>query len=160
MNLPVVYTGRDFDFDRFEYFKLIRGKRILAYLFDLVLVSSFSFGMSFLLLVFSFGTLWFLMPFVFTLTALGYHSLLIGSPASATLGMRFFNIKVIRQDGGRLDYVQAFIQVLLFYASVSFLTPAILLVSLFNRQGRTLHEFLSGTLTINREGEEINGRTA
>ena len=86
------------------------------------------------------------------LIPLAYHSLLIGGPQSATLGQRLFGIEVRRLDGGRPTLLQAFIQTVMFYATVAFTSFLILLIPLFNRRRRALHDVLAGTLTLRRSG--------
>jgi len=81
---------------------------------------------------------------------LAYHSLLIGGAQSATLGQRLFGLEVRRLDGGRPTVLQAFVQTVLFYATVALTTCLILLIALFNRRRRTLHDVLAGTLMLRR----------
>ncbi len=92
-------------------------------------------------------------PVAFTLIPLAYHSLLIGGPQSATLGQRLFGIEVRRLDGGRPTLLQAFVQTVMFYATVALTTFLILLIPLFNRRRRALHDVLAGTLTLRRSSE-------
>lgn len=93
---------------------------------------------------------WPLWPVVFTLIPLAYHSLQIGGSRSATFGQRLFGVEVRRLDGGRPSLLQAVVQTVLFYVTVAMLTPLVLLVAVFNRRKRTLHDILAGTLTLRR----------
>ena len=117
-------------------------RRPLAYMVDvaiLALLSSLVFVVA--------APTW---PIAFTLIPLAYHSLLIGGPHAATFGQRLFAIEVRRLDGGRPTLLQAFVQTVMFYATVALTTCLILLVPLFNRRRRTLHDVLAGTLTLRR----------
>jgi len=96
---------------------------------------------------------WPLWPAVFTLIPLAYHSLQIGGPRSATFGQRLFAVEVRRLDGGRPSLLQALVQTVLFYVTVMMLTPLVLLVAVFNRRKRALHDILAGTLTLRRSDE-------
>lgn len=120
-------------------------RRAFAYLLDVVLISTLSW-----VLVLLASPLW---PAILALVPLGYHSLLIGGPRSATFGQRLFGVEVRRLDGGRPALFQAFVQTVLFYATVTLLTPLVLLVALFNWRQRALHDVLAGTLTLRRSDE-------
>lgn len=120
-------------------------RRTFAYLLDVFLISILSW-----LLVLIVGPFW---PAVLALIPIAYHSLQIGGPRSATFGQRLFGIEVRRLDGGRPSLLQAVVQTVLFYATVTLLTPLVLLVALFNWRRRTLHDFLAGTLTLRCSGE-------
>ncbi|HEX7007377.1 MAG TPA: RDD family protein [Alphaproteobacteria bacterium] len=79
-----------------------------------------------------------------------YYILYTGGARSATPGMRLFGIELRAIDGGRPGYLQTAIRTLLYYATIAVFTPLILLVVLFNRQGRGVHDYLSGTVVVNR----------
>lgn len=120
-------------------------RRAFGYLIDVFLISVISW-----LAVLVASPLW---PAVLTIIPIGYHSLQIGGLRSATLGQRLFGVEVRRLDGGRPGLLQAVVQTVLFYVTVTMLTPLVLLVALFNRRRRTLHDILAGTLTLRRGGE-------
>ena len=117
-------------------------RRMFGYAVDVVLISIIS---SLIALI-----AWPLWPVVFTLIPLAYHSLQIGGPRSATFGQRLFGVEVRRLDGGRPSLLQAVVQTVLFYVTVMMLTPFVLLVAVFNRRRRALHDILAGTLTLRR----------
>ena len=134
-----------------ELFDGVTIRRMAAYAIDLAVIALLFLAtmMSFWVLgMLSFGVLSpFLMaalPFI----PLAYHTVLIGGPAHATLGMRLFGIAVRRLDGRPVGYLQAGLLTVVFYVSVGVTGWLILLVSLFNGQGRTFHDYLCGTLTI------------
>jgi uncharacterized RDD family membrane protein YckC len=120
-------------------------RRAFAYFLDVFLISLVS-GVVVLIA----SPLW---PVVLTLIPISYHSLLIGGPRSATFGQRLFGVEVRRLDGGRPSLLQALVQTILFYVSMMMLSPLVLLVALFNRRKRALHDILAGTLTLRRSDE-------
>lgn len=142
-----------------DLFRGITMRRIFAYLVDLVVVGVlaaavwFGFGVLGLL---SLGLLLPLQALAVALTPLAYHSLLIASPASATLGMRLLGIHVASlkdySGSGRPTLFQAMIQTVAFYGSVAFTSFLVLAVALFNPRRRTLHDWLAGTMVVNDPG--------
>jgi len=81
--------------------------------------------------------------------ALFYYGLTLGSPASATLGMRAMGIEMRTWYGGPLYFVLGAVHAVVFWVSVSVLTPFIVIVGLFNGRKRLLHDMLVGTVLIN-----------
>lgn len=130
-------------------FESIRLRRIFAYLIDVVCIAFITFIATFgavLLGVISLGVLTPLLIVILALIPLAYHTLLVGGPGNATLGMRFLNVRMERMDGGAPDYLIAFIHAALFYFTVGATSSLILLVSLFNPRGRLLHDYLLDTV--------------
>ena len=140
------------DPDRYpELFDGVLSKRIFAFGIDWLLLSV---ATVFLTLVFAFlglltlGLLWGLLPVVAPLMWLGYFTFTIGSPSSATPGMKFMGVEVRTWDGARPHYIQGALQTLVFYISWS-ATVFLLIVPLFNKRRRALHDYLIGTVLIN-----------
>ena len=73
----------------------------------------------------------------------------LGSPASATLGMRTMELEMRTWYGAPAYFVLGAVQAVVYWVSVSVLTPFILLVGLFNARRRLLHDMLVGTIVIN-----------
>lgn len=130
----------------------IRSKRVLAYLIDVAII------------VLAVVALWFVGAFAVVLTLglakpllvlatallpLAYHTWTIGGPRHATFGMRALDLKVVCWNGNSPDYLQAALQTVVFYISLSVTSVLILLVALFNDRGRCLHDYLSGCVVIN-----------
>ncbi|TAN59158.1 MAG: RDD family protein [Magnetospirillum sp.] len=141
-----------------RYYLGITARRVYAYLLDIVVVgllSGMAFVASVILGALTLGLLWPLLMVVLGLVPILYHTLAIGGPRSATLGMRVAGIKVMsiapgaEQDGGRPTLLQAMIQTIGFYGSIAITCTLILLVALFNPRRRTLHDFLAGTVVVN-----------
>ena len=140
------------DPDRYpELFDGVISKRIMAFLIDWALLA---IATVFLTLVFAvlgvltLGLAWSLLPVVVPLMWLGYFTFTIGSPSSATPGMRFTGIEVRTWDGARPHYIQGALQTLVFYLSWT-MTVFLLIVPLFNKRRRALHDYLIGTVVIN-----------
>jgi len=135
-----------------QYYDGVVARRVLAYLVDVAIIALLV-GLLWLLLgalaVMSFGLLGPLLWPTLALAPLAYHTLLIGGEGSATLGMRLFRIEVRTWDGRRPGYLQAALVTVVFYASVALTSWLVLVVAIFNRQRRTLHDYLCGTIVIN-----------
>jgi uncharacterized RDD family membrane protein YckC len=81
--------------------------------------------------------------------ALFYYGLTLGSPASATMGMRAMEIEMRTWYGAPAYFVLGAVHAVVYWISVSVLSPLILVVGFFNPRGRLLHDFLVGTVLIN-----------
>ena len=81
--------------------------------------------------------------------ALAYYGLTLGSPASATIGMRMVGLEMRTWYGAPMYFLLGAVHAVAFWLSVSVLTPFILLVGLFNDRRRLLHDLLLGTVVIN-----------
>ncbi len=116
----------------------------LAVILVLLIAASIIFG---ILGVLSFGLLWpgaALSP----LLVIAYFTLTLGGRYSATPGMRWQGIELRAWNGNRPGYLQAFLQTLLFYVTVTVGTFLVLLVPFFNKRRRCLHDYLCGTVFI------------
>jgi len=135
------------------YFSDIVGKRIIAHIVDSAILLAIMLPLGFFMVLGAVATLGLLaIPFAFAFLALRfiYYVSFTAGPRSATPGMRLLGIELRRVDGGRPDFLQAFLRLSIYYVSVALLTPLILLAVLFNDQRRTLHDLLSETLVVNR----------
>ncbi len=148
--LPFAWTQEPDSMSHPELFDGVMFRRIIAYLIDVIILSGTVLFLWFLV-VMTLGLLGPIAALITPVIPLAYHSLLIGGPNSATIGMRMMGIEVRRLDGGRPELVQALLQTLLFYATLA-LTGLLLIVALFNDRRRCLHDWLSGTLTVNTSG--------
>jgi uncharacterized RDD family membrane protein YckC len=134
-----------------EVYEGVLWRRISAYLIDLFCIGVIAVvvWMVFAILwLLSFGLLGPVLWFLFGLIPLAYHSLLLSGARSATLGMRVFDLELRSVSGERPSFLQALIQTALFYITVGMTCSLILLVALFNRRRRTLHDFLAGTVMV------------
>lgn len=129
----------------------VRTRRIFAFLVDftiVLLLLAVAAVLVAILGVITLGLGWLLYAILPPLVAIVYVGFTMGSPAQATPGMRLFDIRVVRLDGVPVDAVFAVLHAVLFWASVSILTPLVLLFSLFARRKELLHDYLLGTVVV------------
>jgi uncharacterized RDD family membrane protein YckC len=81
--------------------------------------------------------------------ALVYYGASLGGPYSATLGMRVMDLELRTWYGAPSYFVLGAMHAVLFWVSISFLSPLVLLVGLFNGRRRLLHDIVLGTVVIN-----------
>lgn len=139
---------QSYDFARVDG---VRRKRIMAFLIDftLVLLISFAVGVIvFFLGLITLGLGWALYGGIIPAVAIVYSGISIANRA-ATPGMRAAGLVFRMETGERPGFLQGAIHVILFYVSVTFLTPLILLVSFFNSRKRLLHDMLIGAVIEN-----------
>jgi len=137
-----------------ELFTSLISKRMAAFAVDWLILAFVSTGLFMVLAVLAvltLGLIWPLVGVVIPAVWLAYFTLTVGGPTSATPGMRWIGIEVRTWDGTRPGYVQAALQSLVFYATWT-VTVFLLLVPLFNRRRRCLHDYLIGTVVINSPG--------
>jgi uncharacterized RDD family membrane protein YckC len=81
--------------------------------------------------------------------ALIYYGSTFGGPASATIGMRLMDLEMRTWYGAPAYFVLGAVHAIVYWITVSMLTPLILLVAFFNERRRLLHDILVGTVVIN-----------
>jgi uncharacterized RDD family membrane protein YckC len=138
-----------------ELFEGVLARRIVAFIIDLIiiaipLIAAATFILVFGLFTFGLGwaLFWFLSP-ASVIWALAYYGMTLGSPASATIGMRAMEIEMRTWYGAPAYFVLGAVHAIVFWVSVSVLTPFILLVGFFNARRRLLHDIMVGTVLIN-----------
>ena len=138
-----------------ELFEGVLARRVVAFFIDFVIVAVPIFLAAICILIFGFLTLglgwilfWLLGPAA-VVWALLYYGLTFADPASATIGMRMVDIEMRTWYGAPAYFVLGAVHAVVFYITVSALTPFILVVALLNRRRRTLHDMLVGTIVIN-----------
>jgi uncharacterized RDD family membrane protein YckC len=138
-----------------ELFRGVLTRRVFAFLIDLVVLSvPVVFGYVFIavfgLLTLGLGWMlfWLAWP-ASVLWAIVYYGASLGGPHSATLGMRVMDIEMRTWYGAPGYFVLGAMHAVLFWVSISFLTPLIVLVGLFNGRRRLLHDFVLGTVVVN-----------
>jgi len=138
-----------------ELFEGVLARRILAFAVDLVIIFApvvLAFVCVALLVLLTFGLAWPLFWLIYPGTVIWiliYYGSTLGGPASATIGMRLLGIEMRTWYGAPCYFVLGAVHAVAFYVSVSALTPFVLLVGLFNRRRRLLHDILLGTVVIN-----------
>ncbi len=138
-----------------ELFEGVLARRVVAFLIDFVIlsipvvfVSMFifvvgvvTFGLGFLI----YGLLWPAM----VIWAICYYGATLGGPHSATIGMRAMDIEMRTWYGAPTYFVLGAVHAVVFWVTVSMITPLVLLICLFNERRRCLHDMLVGTVVIN-----------
>jgi uncharacterized RDD family membrane protein YckC len=139
-----------------ELFEGVLARRVVAFLIDVIviaipLIAGWMFIFVFGLVTLGFGwALFWLMSPGSVLWALVYYGMTLGSPASATLGMRAMEIEMRTWYGAPAYFVLGAVHAVVFWISISMFTPFILLVGFFNARHRLLHDMLVGTILINK----------
>ena len=138
-----------------ELFRGVLTRRVFAFLIDLVVLSIPVILAVVFIAVFGIVTLglgwmlfWLVSP-ASIIWALVYFGSSLGGPHSATLGMRVMDLEMRTWYGAPAYFVLGAMHAVVFWVSVSFLTPAIVLVGLFNGRRRLLHDIILGTVVIN-----------
>lgn len=129
----------------------VRRKRIFAFLIDFTIVCLLwllACAVVFVLGVVTLGLAWLLYGAVFPIVAVLYSGISIAN-RGATPGMRAMGLVFRTETGEPPNFVQGAAHVILFYVSVTFLTPLILVISLFNARKRLLHDMLIGATVEN-----------
>jgi uncharacterized RDD family membrane protein YckC len=126
----------------------VRTRRILALGVDFLIVSCLSFTIWLALLVATFGLSLFILPPLFPLVAFFYNGLSVSGPHMATPGMRLMDLEMRRMDGTQVPFLYAAVHAVLFY--ISWLFPAVFLVSLLAGDKRCLHDMLAGVIVVRR----------
>jgi uncharacterized RDD family membrane protein YckC len=138
-----------------ELFRGVLTRRVFAFLIDLVVLSvpvilGYVFIAVFGLITLGLGwTLFWLAWPASVVWAIVYYGASLGGPHSATVGMRVMDLELRTWYGSPGYFVLGATHAVLFWVSVSFLTPLVLLVGLFNGRRRLLHDVLLGTVVIN-----------
>ena len=159
---PMSDSGQRTGADRFVYdarrdpelFDGILSKRIVAFAIDAVLIVALMIPAGLLVGIFGFVTLglgWLLFSPLFALVALGYVALTLGGRRSATLGMQVTGVEIRTWSGQRMFPLLAIMHALVFWVSVSVLTPFVLLVGLFTSRRQLLHDLLLGVVALNAD---------
>jgi uncharacterized RDD family membrane protein YckC len=138
-----------------ELFEGVLARRVVAFIIDLVviaipLIAGWMFIFVFGLVTFGLGwALFWLMSPGSVIWALVYYGITLGSPASATLGMRVMEIEMRTWYGAPAYFVLGAVHAIVFWISISVLTPFVLVVGFLNARRRLLHDMLVGTVLIN-----------
>jgi uncharacterized RDD family membrane protein YckC len=138
-----------------ELFEGVLPRRIVAFVIDLIIVgipvvaaAVFIFVVG--IVTFGIGWLlfWLLSPAT-VIWALIYYGATFGSARSATIGMRLMDLEMRTWYGAPAYFLLGAVHAIVFWITVSVLTPLILLVGFFNERGRLLHDILVGAVVIN-----------
>lgn len=138
-----------------ELFDGVLSRRIVAFLIDACIVLLPMLVVALFMLVFTVLTLGF-GGFIFALLgpitaiwAILYVGITLGSPHSATYGMRAMGVEMRTWYGAPMYFLLGAVHALFFWVLSTALTPLVLLVPLFNTRRRTIHDYLTGSVMIN-----------
>jgi len=138
-----------------ELFEGVLSRRLLAFFIDVIIIAVPVMAAAIFIFLFGIVTLglgwmlfWLLSP-ASIVWALAYYGLTMGSTASATIGMRTMGLEIRTWYGAPAYFLLGAVHAIVYWGSVSVLTPLILLVGLFNTRRRLLHDMLVGTVLIN-----------
>src|SRR5882724_5965243 len=142
-----------------ELFEGVLARRCIAFVIDLVIIAIpvvlvvifmvaatiATLGLAALIFALLSPLFW---PLI-VIWAICYYGFTFGSPASATIGMRVMDLEMRTWYGAPAYFVLGAVHAIVYWITISFLTPLILLVALFNQRRRLLHDMLVGTIVIN-----------
>ena len=138
-----------------ELFEGVLPRRVVAFAIDFVIIAApivlaamviFAFGV--VTLGLGWALYWLLSP-ASVIWAIVYFGVTLGYERSATLGMRVMDLEMRTWYGAPAYFVLGAVHAIVFWLSVSTLTPFILLVCFFNERRRLLHDIVLGTVVIN-----------
>jgi uncharacterized RDD family membrane protein YckC len=148
-----------------ELFEGVPARRVIAFFIDVLIIAVPLALLGIFIFIFglvTFGLGWFLfLAFgpVAMIWALVYYGLTFGSVSSATIGMRMMDLEMRTWYGAPAYFVLGAVHAIGYWLTVSFLTPLVLLVALFNERKRLLHDILVGTVVINNHARAAALRT-
>lgn len=131
--------------------------RLLAWLIDLVIIAIWTVFLAlivFVLGVITLGLGWFLFALVVPASGIIYSMITVGGSKQSTIGMRLLGLKVVRNQGGRVDAITAGVHALFFYiaASTGLLWLADVAIGIIDGRGRMGHDHLAGLTVVWNEG--------
>jgi len=138
-----------------ELFEGVLARRCIAFLVDVTIIAIPVLFAALFILILGFITLglgWVLYALLWPATviwAIVYYGSTFGSAASATIGMRVMDLEMRTWYGAPAYFVLGAVHAVVYWLTVSFLTPFILLVGFFNGRKRLLHDIVVGTVVIN-----------
>jgi uncharacterized RDD family membrane protein YckC len=149
-----------------ELFRGVLTRRVFAFLIDVVVLSipvmiGYAFIAVFGLITLGLGWMlfWLAWP-ASVIWAIVYYGASLGGRHSATLGMRAMDLELRTWYGAPGYFVLGAMHAVLFWVSISFLSPLVVLVGLFNRRRRLLHDLVLGTVIINNSVRSPVGQPA
>ncbi|GJD32150.1 hypothetical protein PMNALOAF_3417 [Methylobacterium adhaesivum] len=128
------------------------GARFVAYLLDILFIIGFTALLTLLITIIgalTFGLGWTLFA-VLPASGILYSAVTVGGASQGTWGMRMMGLRVVNQEGTRVDMITAAIHALLFYVAIStFLLWALdLVIGLVRSDRRLGHDLLLGLAVV------------
>lgn len=149
-----------------ELFRGVPTRRVIAFIIDMIVLSipvvlAILFIAVFGLLTLGLGwALFWLVSPASIVWAIVYYGTTLGGQHSATIGMRLMDLELRTWYGAPGYFVLGAAHAVLFYVSISVLSPLILLIGLFNARRRLAHDIVLGTVVINNSIRSPVGRPA
>jgi uncharacterized RDD family membrane protein YckC len=144
-----------------ELFEGVLARRVFAFIIDIIIIAIPVALAALFILIFGFITFglgwllfWLWWPAAVA-WAVVYYGATLGSPYSATIGMRIMDLQMRTWYGAPCYFLLGAVHAIVFWLTVSLLTPFILLVGFFNERRRLLHDILVGTIVINQPSGQI-----
>ena len=129
----------------------VLSRRAMACVFDVFALAFILTAITLLVAIVTFGIgailMWGLLP-VIPIAAILYVAITMSGPEQATYGMRVAGIRLERTDGKPIDGPFAALHSFLFWLSVTFLSPFVLLIGLFTNRRQLGHDLLLGTVMV------------
>lgn len=154
--IPVDVRAHAYDPDTHpELFEGVLARRVVAFVIDLIIIALPVVGAAmfiFIIGLITFGLGWalyWLLSPASVVWALFYYGITLGGPASATPGMRAMELEMRTWYGEPCYFVLGAVHAIVYWVSVSVLSPLILVVGFFNPRKRLLHDMVVGTIVIN-----------
>lgn len=127
--------------------------RLFAWLIDLVIIAAWTVMLALIILVLGVVTLglgWLLFALVIPASGILYSMVTVGGSKQSTIGMRMLGMKVVRNQGGRVDAITAGAHALFFYiaASTGLLWLADVVIGMIDGRGRMGHDYLAGLTVV------------
>ena len=147
-----------------ELFDGVLARRIIAFIIDLIVLSIPIVFIAMFITVIGVVTLglgfllYALLSPIMVLWALFYYGITLGSPRSATLGMRVMDLEMRTWYGAPSYFLLGAVHAVVFWVTMT--APFVLLVCFFNDRRRLLHDMLVGTVVINNHVRAASVRTA
>ena len=141
-----------------ELFRGVLTARAMAFLIDVIVIALPVIAATIFISIFGLLTLgigWLLfwpLHGLAVVWAVLYYGFTLGGPRPATIGMRTMGIEMRTTNGAPGYFVLGAVHAVVYWVSVSVLTPFVLLVGLFNARSRLLHDVILGTVVINNPG--------
>ena len=148
---PYPTTARNTALDDPRAFDGVLSRRTFAAFIDVFAIGIIATIATIVVAVLTLGIgailLWVLLP-VLPILSILYVGTTMSKPSQATWGMRMMGVRLERLDGRRIDGFFAVLHAVLFWASITLLTPAVLLIGLFTDRRQLGHDLLLGTAMV------------
>jgi uncharacterized RDD family membrane protein YckC len=138
-----------------ELFKGVLARRLIAFAIDIVIImlpvavaAVFIFFLGLVTFLLGWTLFWLLYPGTIV-WALVYCGSTLGGSASATIGMRIMDLEMRTWYGAPAYFALGAVHAIVFWITVSIMTPLVLVIGLLNERQRLLHDILIGTVVIN-----------